>query len=67
MAQRVPKAFGHESLFDGDTQLQLLFHVAILSSVAAVLYLLMVTTRKISLLIGVLHLSEDAMSEVMPI
>ena len=65
MAQRIPKALGHESIFDGSMHIQILFHVAILSPVVAVFYLLMKTTRKISLLIGALHLSEDEMSEVL--
>jgi hypothetical protein len=65
MAQRVPKAFGHANIWDGDIHLQIGFHAAILLSVVSVLYLLMETTKKISLLIGVLHLSESSMGEVL--
>ena len=65
MAQRVPKAFGHANSWDGDIHLQIGFHAAILLSVVSVLYLLMETTKKISLLIGVLHLSESSMGEVL--
>jgi hypothetical protein len=68
MVQRVPKAFGHDTMMDADLlaiQYQLLFHAAILGSVACVVLLVIITTRKITILLGVLHLSEDAVSEVL--
>eukprot|EP01043_Picozoa_sp_COSAG02_P016931 COSAG02_NODE_756_length_17532_cov_5.673550_8_plen_954_part_00 len=65
MVQRVPKAFGHERLFDGATKRQLVFHGIIMGSVWTVFSLLMVTTKKISLLYGVLHLSEDGVTNVL--
>jgi len=65
MSLRIPLAFGHTSIVDGAYGSQLMFHVAILLPVMLMLYLLMLTTRNISLLIGVLHLNEDAVSQVL--
>lgn len=69
MRHRVPKAFGVDAMMDSDDllhiQLQLLFHAAILASVAFVVLLVILTTRKITILIGVLHLAEDAVSDVL--
>ena len=52
---------------DGDGQVlpQILFHVAILLAVFSVLYLLMIFTRNIALLVGVLHLNEKSVSDVL--
>ena len=66
--QRVPKAFGHDTMMDADLlaiQYQLLFHAAIIGSVAGVVLLVILTTRKITILLGVLHLAEDPMSDVL--
>ena len=50
---------------DGSAGLQVLFHAGIMVPVLLTLYLLMLTTRKIALLFGVLHLNEDAVSDVL--
>jgi hypothetical protein len=65
MAQRVPKAFGVESMLEGHYAQQLGLHVLIIAPVVFTLYLLMVTTRQLALLRGVLHLDEDAVSDVL--
>jgi len=65
MSQRVPKGFGYESLMDGAAGSQLLVHCAILGSVVSLLLLVMITTRKISILLGVLHLAEQPVSDVL--
>ena len=66
--QRVPKAFGVKSLTDSDyldAQTQVLLHAAILSSAVSVVLLVVITTRKITILLGVLHLAEDPVSDVL--
>ena len=65
MNQRVPKAFGYKSISEGATMQQAIFHGLINGSVVCVFLLLMVTTKKISLLIGVLHLSDKSVTEVL--
>jgi hypothetical protein len=65
MAQRVPKAFGREGIADGDGVKQLMLHAAIVAPVVMTLYLLMITTRQIALLKGVLHLDEDSVGSVL--
>ena len=50
---------------DGNAVAQVLFHLAILLPVLLMLYLLMLTARKLALLFGVLHLNENAVSEVL--
>jgi hypothetical protein len=50
---------------EGSSLAQLLFHLAILLPVLLMLYLLLVTTRKLAVLFGVLHLNEDAVSHVL--
>ena len=65
MRQRVPLGYGHSSMSDGHFLSQLLCHVAILLPILITMYLLMIMTRKIALLIGVLHLNEDAVSHVL--
>ena len=65
MRLRIPVAFGHTSMMDGAFGSQLMFHLVIWLPVVLMLYLLMLTTRNISLLNGVLHLNEDAVSEVL--
>ena len=44
---------------DGNAVAQVLFHLAILLPVLLMLYLLMLTARKLALLFGVLHLNES--------
>ena len=44
---------------------QFFFHVAFLAAIFMVLYLLMTFTRNIALLVGVLHLNEKAVSDVL--
>ena len=58
---------GDEHAGHGDGQIlpQILFHVAILLAVFSVLYLLMIFTRNIALLVGVLHLNEKSVSDVL--
>jgi hypothetical protein len=65
MRLRVKLAYGHKSAFDGNVAEQLLFHAAMIAPVVLTLYLLMLTTRKIAVLVGALHLNEDAVSEVL--
>ncbi len=65
MAQRVPKAFGREGISDGDGIKQLMLHAAIIVPVVMTLYLLMITTRQIALLKGVLHMDEDSVGAVL--
>ena len=65
MRKRVPKAYGHEAMGEGHVGQQIVFHVLILVPIALICFLLMLTTRKIALLFGVLHLNEDAVSDVL--
>ena len=66
--QRVPKAFGVKSFTESDyldAQTQLLLHAAIIGSAVCVVLLVIITTRKITILLGVLHLAEDPVSDVL--
>ena len=65
MRLRVSKAHGHESIGGGDLVSQLLFHIAMLLPVFISFYLIMLVTRNVALLIGVLHLNENAVSAVL--
>lgn len=65
MAQRVPIAVGQESTWSGGYVQQLMLHTAIITPVCLTLYLLMLTTRQLSLLRGVLHMDEDAVGDVL--
>jgi hypothetical protein len=62
MKGRVPLAFGHETISDGATNQQMLIRASVCGFVLLTLHLITLTTRKISLLIGVLHLSEESVS-----
>ena len=65
MRLRVRRAYGHDAMVDGDVLPQLILHALQLAPVLLTLYLLMLTTRKIALLVGVLHLNEEAVGEVL--
>jgi len=73
MVQRVPKAqdwpagtaMADRGLFDGNTFEQLVLHLFLILPVFMMLYVLMMMTRKMSLLIGVLHLKDEAVAEVL--
>jgi hypothetical protein len=64
MRLRVSKAFGAEYFSKKYVMPQLLCHFAMLLPVLFTAYSLMVTVRKIALLVGVLHLNEDCVSKV---
>jgi len=64
MKQRVAKAYEGDDIV-GTGAGQYLFHAAILGAVVMTLRLLMITTRKIALLVGVLHLSNERSSDVL--
>ncbi len=65
MRQRVSIAVGEESFTSGHVVQQILLHAAMLLPVASSFYVIMLTTRNIALLVGVLHLNENAVSEVL--
>lgn len=65
MRQRVSIAVGQESFGSGDVLQQILFHAAMLLPVVMSFYVIMLTTRNIALLVGVLHLNENAVSDVL--
>ena len=65
MRQRVSIAVGQESFASGDILRQILFHTAMLLPVVISFYVIMLTTRNIALLVGVLHLNENAVSDVL--
>ena len=65
MIQRVPKVYIADGLFDSNTFEQLVLHLFLILPVFLMLYVLMMMTRKMSLLIGVLHLKDEAVAEVL--
>lgn len=65
MIQRVPKVYIADGLFDSNTFEQLVLHLFLFLPVFLMLYVLMMMTRKMSLLIGVLHLKDEAVAEVL--
>ena len=65
MIQRVPKVYIADGLFDSNTFQQLVLHLFLILPVFLMLYVLMMMTRKMSLLIGVLHLKDEAVAEVL--
>lgn len=65
MRQRVSHAVGEETFTSGHLMTQIMFHAAMLLPVASSFYVIMLTTRNIALLVGVLHLNENAVSAVL--
>ena len=67
MQQRVAVAFdsGSDDVLDAYIVQRTLIHLFTVTPFVAMMYLLMMTTRKISLLIGVLHLNDEAVSGVL--